>query len=113
MYDLVIFVSVLSSSLVVFVNARPSLITHEKKSVTLCPYGNPGMATGGMGDVLSGMIAALIAQGLSKENALELAVCLHSKAGDIAAEQSGQRGLLATDLIPISRLLLNQKPVTT
>mgnify|MGYP000208563192 CR=1 FL=1 len=86
-----------------------SLISHSNGSINLCPYGNPGMASGGMGDVLSGILGGLIAQGLSKENALDLAVCLHARAADIAADENGQRGLLATDLIPIARLLLNNK----
>ena len=85
-----------------------SLICHDDSSLKLCPYGNPGMATGGMGDVLSGIIGGLIAQGLNKEQALELATCIHAKSADIAAERSGQRGLLATDLIPIARNLLNR-----
>ncbi len=68
--------------------------------------GNPGMATAGMGDVLTGIIAGLLAQGLSNFEAACLAVGLHGKAGDIAA-QFGQRGLLATDLLPEVRALLN------
>jgi len=95
----------------VLLKGSGSLITHEDQSVTVCPYGNPGMATGGMGDVLSGILGALLAQGLNKGFALELAVCLHANAADIAADKNGQRGLLATDVIPIARLLLNDKPV--
>lgn len=91
----------------VLLKGSGSLISHKDGPIKLCPYGNPGMATGGMGDVLSGILGGLLAQGLSIEDALELAVCLHAKAADIAAKQSGQRGLLATDLIPIARSLLN------
>jgi NAD(P)H-hydrate epimerase len=91
----------------VLLKGSGSLISHKDGPIKLCPYGNPGMATGGMGDVLSGILGGLIAQGLSKEDALDLAVCLHASAADIAAKQSGQRGLLATDLIPITRSLLN------
>ena len=61
--------------------------------------GNPGMATGGTGDVLTGLIAALIAQGLSPFEAAQLGAYLHGKAGDLAAEDLGQIGLLATDLL--------------
>jgi NAD(P)H-hydrate epimerase len=61
--------------------------------------GNPGMATGGTGDVLTGVVAALIAQGLSPFSAAQLGVHVHGKAGDIAAEQVGQIALIATDLI--------------
>ncbi|QFU74570.1 NAD(P)H-hydrate dehydratase [Halioglobus maricola] len=71
----------------------------------LSDYGNPGMATGGMGDVLSGVIGALLAQGLALTEAAALGVCLHGAAGDLAAED-GQRGLVATDLIPWLRELL-------
>lgn len=69
--------------------------------------GNPGMAVGGMGDVLSGTIAALRAQRL---NAFDAAVCgalLHSAAGDAAARDGGERGLLPTDLMPWLRRLAN------
>jgi NAD(P)H-hydrate epimerase len=71
----------------------------------LCDYGNPGMASGGMGDVLSGIIGGLMAQGLAPLEAAALAVCLHGAAADTAAEQ-GQRGLLATDLLAPMRALL-------
>lgn len=91
----------------VLLKGSGSLISHKEGLIKLCPYGNPGMASGGMGDILSGILGGLIAQGLSKEDALELAVCLHARAADIAAQKDGQRGLLATDLIAIVRLLLN------
>ena len=71
----------------------------------LCDYGNPGMASGGMGDVLSGILGALIAQGLSLEAAAALGVCLHGAAADLAAA-NGQRGMLATDLLPYVREML-------
>ena len=71
----------------------------------LSDYGNPGMASGGMGDVLSGVIGSLLAQGMDPFEAAALGVCLHGAAGDIAAEE-GIRGLLATDLIPWLRELL-------
>jgi len=73
--------------------------------VLLCDYGNPGMASGGMGDVLSGVIGALLAQGLAPGEASALGVCLHGAAADLAAQQ-GQRGLVATDLMPQLRALL-------
>jgi NAD(P)H-hydrate epimerase len=73
--------------------------------VFLCPYGNPGMASGGMGDVLSGVIVALLAQGLSPLDAACLGACLHGSAADIAAEE-GAVGMLATDLMPVLRQLL-------
>ncbi|RLA20206.1 MAG: NAD(P)H-hydrate dehydratase, partial [Gammaproteobacteria bacterium] len=69
--------------------------------------GNPGMASGGMGDVLSGVIAALLAQGLSLSQSARFGVWLHGKAGDIAAKE-GERGLLASDLLRPLRVLVNQ-----
>ncbi len=73
--------------------------------VYVSSYGNPGMASGGMGDVLSGVIAALLGQGLDPVRAACLGVCLHGRAADMAAAQ-GRRGLLATDLMPCLRQLL-------
>ncbi len=65
----------------------------------LCPFGHPGMATAGMGDVLAGVIAGLAVQGLTASQAALLGVFLHAKAGDRAALTVGPRGLLASDLI--------------
>lgn len=73
----------------------------------LCDRGNPGMAVGGMGDVLTGAIAALRAQGLAPFAAAELGVWLHARAGDAAAA-GGEIGLLASDLLPRLRLWLNE-----
>jgi NAD(P)H-hydrate epimerase len=81
-----------------------SLVCSDRH-LLLSDSGNPGMASGGMGDVLSGVIGALLAQGLSPEDAAALGVCLHGTAGDLAAED-GQRGLLASDLMPWLRALL-------
>lgn len=75
--------------------------------IGLCTAGNPGMATGGMGDVLSGIVAGLFAQGLPSDVALPLAVCLHAEAADVAARK-GERGLLATDLFGPLQQLINQ-----
>lgn len=73
----------------------------------VCSDGNPGMAGGGMGDLLSGLVAGCIAHGLEPEDAACMAVCLHGAAGDAAAAAGGERGLLATDLLPWFRTLLN------
>ena len=61
--------------------------------------GNPGMATGGTGDVLTGLIAALVGQGLSPFEAAQLGVYLHGRAGDLAAATLGQVSLTALDLL--------------
>lgn len=73
----------------------------------VCTDGNPGMASGGMGDLLSGIIASLVAQGASLTDAATLAVCLHAEAGDMAAQEFGCRGLAASDLLPFLRKLVN------
>jgi NAD(P)H-hydrate epimerase len=61
--------------------------------------GNPGMATGGVGDVLTGMIAGLLAQGFSPWNAAVAGVYLHGLAGDLAAKEKGEYGMIASDLV--------------
>lgn len=66
----------------------------------ICTHGNPGMATGGMGDVLTGILTGLLAQGLSPFEAAKTGACLHAKAGDLAAAQLGQRGLQPQQLMP-------------
>lgn len=75
----------------------------------LCSAGNPGMACGGMGDLLSGIVGALWAQGLDALDAARLGVYLHARAADLCAERQGERGLLATDLLAWLPLLLNGK----
>ncbi|NOZ39132.1 MAG: NAD(P)H-hydrate dehydratase [Planctomycetes bacterium] len=75
--------------------------------------GNPGMATGGTGDCLTGIITALVAQGLSPWEAARLGVHVHGMAGDLAAERLGQVSLIASDLIdflPAAFVKLAQKP---
>ena len=83
-----------------------TLIQSPKELTWLCPYGNPGMATAGMGDILSGVIGALLAQKYPPAQAARLGVCLHSLGADQAA-RDGQIGLLATDLLPFIRQLIN------
>jgi len=89
---------------VVVLKGNGSLVSGGE-NILLSDYGNPGMASGGMGDLLSGVIGALLAQHLTPLEAAALAVCLHGAAGDMAAQQ-GQRGLAASDLIPQLRSLL-------
>ncbi len=83
-----------------------SLVSGPDGPVCLCNHGNPGMASGGMGDVLTGVIAALLAQGFDLGAAAGLGVYLHATAGDRAA-RDGERGMLASDLAPHLRRLLN------
>jgi hydroxyethylthiazole kinase-like uncharacterized protein yjeF len=72
----------------------------------LCTAGNPGMGSAGMGDVLTGVIAGLIAQGLVPELAAAVGVEVHARAGDLAA-RDGERGLIATDLLDQLRRVIN------
>lgn len=69
--------------------------------------GNPGMSAAGMGDVLTGMIAAFIAQGLSCDDAMLLAVLMHGEAGDALAQQKAAIGMTATEVTEWARWLLN------
>jgi len=61
--------------------------------------GNPGMATAGSGDALTGILTGLLAQGYSSVNAAVLGVCLHGLAGDIVAKQKSMYGIVASDII--------------
>jgi len=83
-----------------------SLVSSSDGVPWICTAGNPGMAAPGMGDVLTGVIAALLAQGLGPEQAACVGVQAHALAGDRAARQ-GERGLLASDLIAALRAVLN------
>ena len=85
-----------------------SLVSAHRELTRVCMAGNPGMGSGGMGDVLTGVIAALMAQHLEPFDATCLGVCLHAEAADLAANQ-GERGLLARDLMPLLRELVNPK----
>ena len=84
--------------IVVLKGAR-TIVASPVGQAAICPTGNPGMASGGMGDALTGLIVGLLAQGLSPWNAARAGVYLHGLAGDIGAEKLGQAGLLASDLI--------------
>lgn len=75
--------------------------------IAVSTTGNPGMASGGMGDVLAGVIAGLIGQGFLPKDAAQQGVYLHGMAADLAVKQAGERGLLASDLMPYLRQLVN------
>ncbi len=77
----------------------PTVTSDANGNVWINSTGNPGMGTGGMGDVLTGVIAGLMAQGLSGESAAPLAVYIHGLAGDIASERLGIHGLIASDVL--------------
>lgn len=94
-------------SAVVVLKGAGSLVADPQGRVAVCPWGNPGMASGGMGDVLTGVVAALLAQGLSAWDAACFGVALHARAGDLAAADV-PRGLLASDLFDPLRRLANR-----
>ena len=77
----------------------PTVTSTPNGNLWVNSTGNPGMATGGMGDVLTGIIAGLIAQGIPSENAAALGVYLHGLAGDIVAERLGRHGLITSDAL--------------
>lgn len=91
---------------VVVLKGAGSLVCDGRRTY-VCLAGNPGMATGGMGDVLTGIIAALVAQGVELSVAARLGVQLHSQAADLVAAEEGMIGLLASDVIGKVRQLLN------
>ena len=87
-------------ALIVVLKGRRTLIASPEGEVWVNPTGNPGMATGGTGDVLTGMIAGLIAQHPQRVfEAAALAAYLHGLAGDLAAQELGEHSLVATDLV--------------
>ncbi len=93
---------------VVVLKGAGSLVKAPAGEIWRNRSGNPGMAAPGMGDVLAGIIAALVAQGLAAEAAAVVGVWLHGAAADLAvAEGLGPRGLTATELLPRARRLLN------
>jgi ADP-dependent NAD(P)H-hydrate dehydratase / NAD(P)H-hydrate epimerase len=84
-----------------------TLIAAPNEAVYVCDAGNPGMASGGMGDILSGVIGGLVAQKLELFAAAKLGVLVHAMAGDLVAKEQGERGMLALDLLPMVRRILN------
>lgn len=95
---------------VVVLKGAGSLIADPQGRVAVCRWGNPGMASAGLGDVLTGVVAALLVQGLDAWSAARLGVALHARAGDLAAAE-GQRGLIASDLfMPLRRLANPELP---
>lgn len=75
------------------------MIARPDGFVAICPTGNPGMATAGTGDVLTGMVVGLLAQGVPAWEAGCAATYIHGAAGDLAARRLGQVGMIASDVI--------------
>ena len=84
---------------VLLLKGSPTLIGDPQGNVHINMSGNAGMATAGSGDVLTGLIAGLLGQGLSAKNATILAAFVHGLTGDRLEQQSGQRGMIAGDLV--------------
>ena len=76
-----------------------TVIANPQGQIAICPTGNPGMASAGMGDVLTGVITGFLAQGLTAWNAARAGVYIHGLAGDLATLTMGEPGLIASDVI--------------
>ena len=87
-----------SQRTVVVLKGARTVVADPAGQVRVNPTGNPGMATGGTGDVLSGMVGAFLAQGLTPLDAASVGVLAHGLAGDAAARRRGRLGLVASDL---------------
>ncbi len=97
-----------SHQVVVALKGARTVTASPDGKATLNPTGNSGMATAGAGDALTGVIAALMAQGLAPAEAARLGVYVHGSAGDLVAGERGERGMLAGDLIDRVPLVLNR-----
>ena len=96
---------------IVHLKGSTSLTALPSGSVFIHPTGAPGMATAGSGDLLAGLVASFIAQGHKPENALLIAVYYHGMAGQAAAEQLGNRSMIASDILKNIPYLLKQDEV--
>ena len=94
---------------VVVLKGAGTLVVEDAASPHICDRGNPGMASPGMGDVLTGVIAGILAQGAGCADAARAGVLAHAMAGDMAA-QRGERGLLASDLFGFLQTCINPNP---
>lgn len=101
--------------LFVILKGARTVIARPDGAVAICPTGNPGMATAGTGDVLTGMVVGLLTQGLPSWEAACAATYLHGTAGDVAASRKGEIGMIAGDLLEeiptaLSRVAGTQAP---
>ena len=94
---------------VVVLKGCGTVIADPADRYAICPLGNPGMATAGTGDVLSGVIGAMLAQGLDCWTAAQAGVVAHASAGDRVAVHHGERGLLASDITRMLPAVLNPR----
>lgn len=92
---------------VVVLKGAGTIVAAPDRTPRIIGAGNPGMAVGGMGDLLTGVIASMRAQGLDAFDAACCGALLHAAAGDAAAHAGGQRGLLPSDLLPFLRRFAN------
>ncbi|TAN62587.1 carbohydrate kinase-like protein, partial [bacterium] len=86
-------------NIVLVLKGHRAIVAAPDKKIYVNPTGNPGMATAGSGDVLTGIIAALLGQGLGAFEAAKTGVYLHGLAGDLAAKEKTQAGMIASDII--------------
>ena len=93
---------------VILKGSETIIYSKEDSALFRCSDGGPELSTGGTGDVLAGIISALVAQNLSNIDACILSVAVHARAGKIFREEIGEVGLNASSLIPIARKILNQ-----
>ena len=85
--------------LTVVLKGFQTVVSTPQGEIYINKSGNPGMATAGMGDILSGMLGALLARGFSPFKAAKAAVYLHGSAGDLAAREKGEEGMIASDVV--------------
>jgi len=90
-----------ASKAVVVLKGASTVVAGPDGDVVILDSGNPGLATGGTGDVLGGVIAGLLAQGWDAFSAAAAGADLHGRAADAVAQRVGERGLLASDLLGV------------
>lgn len=96
-------------NVVLVLKGHRSIVTGPDGEVYINKTGNPGMATGGTGDVLTGIIAGFMGQGLPAFEAAKLGVYIHGLAGDLAAKEKGEISLIATDLLKALPVILHRR----